>query len=53
MSDKKIGRPTEDPKTIKLTVRVNSETNDKLEKYCIKKGISKADGVRKAINNLE
>lgn len=53
MSDKKkIGRPTNDPKEIKLTVRVNKETNDRLEKYCIENNLTKVEGIRVAINSL-
>lgn len=53
MNDKKkIGRPTNDPKEIKLTVRVNKETNDRLEKYCQENNISKVEGIRIALNRL-
>ena len=49
---KKMGRPTDDPKDVKLTVRVNKATNEILEKYCKKNNISKVEGVREAINRL-
>ena len=37
---KKMGRPTNDPKDVKLTVRVNKATNEILEKYCKENNIS-------------
>lgn len=49
---KKMGRPTNDPKDVKLTVRVNKVTNEILEKYCKENNISKVEGVREAINRL-
>ena len=49
---KKMGRPTNDPKDVKLTVRVNNATNEILEKYCKENNISKVEGVREAINRL-
>lgn len=49
---KKMGRPTNDPKDVKLTVRVNKATNEILEKYCKENNISKVEGVREAINRL-
>ena len=49
---KKMGRPTNDPKDVKLTVRVNKATNEILEKHCKENNISKVEGVREAINRL-
>ena len=49
---KKMGRPTNDPKDVKLTVRVNKATNEILEKYCKENNNSKVEGVREAINRL-
>lgn len=49
---KKMGRPTNDLKDVKLTVRVNKATNEILEKYCKENNISKVEGVREAINRL-
>ena len=52
LSDKKMGRPTNNPKPIKLTVRVDDEALMVLDKYCEVKGISRADGVRAGIKKL-
>nr|DAQ19493.1 MAG TPA: Alginate and motility regulator [Caudoviricetes sp.] len=55
MSDKKkAGRPfSENPKSVKLTVRVDCETVDILDAYCRKNNISRADGVREGIKALK
>nr|DAX28597.1 MAG TPA: hypothetical protein [Caudoviricetes sp.] len=49
---KKMGRPTDDPKDVKLTVRVNKTTNEILEKFCKENNLTKVEGVREAINRL-
>ncbi|WP_314346965.1 hypothetical protein [Fusobacterium massiliense] len=49
---KKMGRPTNDPKDVKLTVRVNKTTNEILEKFCKENNLTKVEGVREAINRL-
>ena len=48
MSDKKkAGRPfSENPKAVKLTVRVDNDTVKILDDYCLRNNISRADGVR-------
>lgn len=54
MSDKKIGRPTDNPKNAaKITVRFDKETLDMLDTYCDKKGISRTDGIRHGIKLLD
>ena len=49
---KKMGRPTNDPKGVKMTVRVNKTTNEILEKFCKENNLTKVEGVREAINRL-
>ena len=50
---KKSGRPTDNPKPNKLTVRVDDEAIKILDKYCKRNNVSRANGVRKAIKNLK
>lgn len=46
----KTGRPkVEDPKDIRFSIRIDAETNAKLDQYCIEKGITKAEAVRTGI----
>lgn len=51
MTEKKLGRPTNNPKNTKLTVRVDAETLEILEKYCKKENISKMEGIRRGLEN--
>lgn len=53
MTEKKLGRPTDNPKNTKLTVRVDAETLEILEKYCKKENISKMEGIRRGIKKLD
>ena len=55
MSDKKkIGRPFSDnPKSVKLTVRIDNSEAETLDDYCARKEISRAVGVREAIRDLK
>ena len=48
----KMGRPTENPKTIQLTTRIDSQTNDILVQYCTDNKVSKNEGVREGIKRL-
>lgn len=54
MSDnKKLGRPFSDnPKSVKLTVRIDKSEADILDDYCERTGITRAEGVREAIKDL-
>lgn len=54
MITKKLGRPfSEDPKEIRLTVRLDKKHNDILETYSKKKKISKNEAVRQGIEKLD
>lgn len=51
---KKVGRPySENPKEIRLTVRLDKEHFDILERYAKENGISKNESVRRGIEKLE
>ena len=53
LSDKKIGRPTNNPKPTKLTIRVDDEAISILDEYCEINGLSRAQGVRIGIKRLK
>lgn len=53
MVAKKMGRPTDDPKPIKVTARINEETLNILKTYCKKKNITQAQGIRDGIHFLK
>ena len=49
----KTGRPkTENPKDIRFSIRLDTETDTKLNEYCSKNNISKGEAIRKGINLL-
>lgn len=52
MNPKKLGRPTEKAMPIRISVRVDKETLDKLDKYCKVNNIERSNAIRKAINQL-
>ena len=44
------GRPLSDnPKAIKYSIRIDSQTEQKLKTYCDKHNISKGEAIRRAI----
>lgn len=55
LSDKKsVGRPfVENPKSQKLTVRVDNSDMKILDDYCQRKNVGRADGVRDGIRSLQ
>lgn len=52
MSSKKMGRPTDDPKTVEVKARITASTNEKLTEYCKKSGITRAEAIRQGISLL-
>lgn len=49
----KIGRPKVDkPKDIRYSVRLDSETEQKLQAYCEEHNITKGEAIRKGIHLL-
>ena len=53
MSERKLGRPTNNPKDKRITIRISSETEDILNKYCKQENIEVSEGVRRGIKKLE
>ena len=55
MSDaKKMGRPfSENPKSTKITLRIDKNDTEILDNYCGKKKISRSDGIREGIHRLK
>ena len=50
---KKIGRPTDNPKPYKITVRIDEESKEILDEYCLKKEIKQAEAIRIGIKKLK
>lgn len=53
MTEKKLGRPTDNPKPYKLSVRVDKETLDILDNYCKENNINRMEGIRQGIKGLK
>lgn len=49
---KKMGRPTDSPKTTQFSVRFDDDTVEILDEYCSKEGINRPEGVRRAVRKL-
>ena len=45
----KMGRPTNDPKRLRITVRINEEQRTILDKYSEENKVKDAEALRKAI----
>lgn len=50
---KKMGRPTDNPKNHKITVRIDDNSKDILDKYCNQEEVSQMEAVRRGIRKLE
>lgn len=49
----KIGRPTNNPKEERITVRLDKESSEILNDYCIRQDIGKAEAIRQGIKKLK
>lgn len=52
MSDKKIGRPTDNPKINRITVRLDKDSSDILSNYCKQESIKPPEAIRRSIKKL-
>ena len=53
MSDKKMGRPTDNPRPNKISIRISDEDKKILEAYCEKKNVNKTEAISRGIKMLE
>ncbi len=53
MVQKKVGRPTTNPKSVPIHVRFDVESEQILEKYCEQENVNKAEGIRRGIKKLK
>lgn len=49
----RTGRPTDNPKPHKITVRLDEESQKTLEKYCEQENVERGEAVRRGIKKLE
>lgn len=50
---KKLGRPTDNPKPYKITVRIDEESKKILAEYCLKEKVNQMEAVRRGIKKLD
>lgn len=48
-----MGRPTDNPKPYKVTVRLDEQSKSTLEIYCKQEGVERGEAVRRGIKKLE
>ena len=49
----KMGRPTDNPKNYKITVRLDDESARIMNTYCKQENIERAEAVRRGLKKLE
>lgn len=49
----KTGRPTNNPKPYKITVRMDEKNKSILDKYCEQEGVPQMEAVRRGVQKLE
>lgn len=49
----KMGRPTDNPKNHKITVRLDDESAEILALYCKQEGIEKGEAIRRGLKQLK
>lgn len=52
MMSPRTGRPTDNPKSNPIHVRLDNESKEILERYCAQENIAKAEGIRRGILKL-
>ncbi|SKC65831.1 ribbon-helix-helix domain-containing protein [Maledivibacter halophilus] len=52
MSQKKIGRPTDNPKNISVRIRMDKTTVKKLDKCCEVEKLNRSEMIRKSIHKF-
>lgn len=53
MSAAKVGRPTDNPRPHKISIRINDRSKQILETYCLQNGVSKTEAIERGIGLLE
>lgn len=49
----RTGRPTDNPKPYKITVRIDENSKKTLEAYCAQEDVNQMEAVRRGIKKLE
>lgn len=49
----KMGRPSTDPKSVRISVRLNDECANVLKEYCEKNGVTVSEAVSEGVRRLK
>ena len=49
----RTGRPTDNPKSERITVRLDEEAKETLNAYCEQKNVERAEAIRRGIKKLK
>jgi len=49
----KMGRPTDNPKRERITVRLDQEAQETLDAYCSQEAVERGEAVRRGIKKLK
>lgn len=49
----RTGRPTDNPKSERITVRLDEEAKETLNAYCEQKNVDRAEAIRRGIKKLK
>ncbi|MDY4596869.1 hypothetical protein [Faecalimonas umbilicata] len=52
MEKKKMGRPTDNPRPNKLSIRISDEDKQILEEYCQKENVNRTEAISRGIKKL-
>ncbi len=53
MPSKKMGRPTDNPRPHKISIRMNDNSKKILEQYCFEKDVNKTEAIERGIEKLK
>lgn len=53
MSAAKAGRPTDNPRPHKISIRINDRSKQILDTYCLQNGVSKTEAIERGIRLLD
>ena len=53
MPTKKMGRPTDNPRPHKISIRINEKSKQILDEYCLKNTVNKTEAIERGIGKLE
>lgn len=53
MANKKMGRPTENPKRHRIAVRLDDESKGIIERYCKQENVNLMEAARRGIKKLK